>query len=200
MQSSVQRNEVVGITTLLDGWSKVVRIVYRQLRRNGTWQLQDRDMLDRGHGVSVLLFNRERATVLLLRQPRIVATLAGDPTGETVEVCNGLMEGGSPLQCALREVEQEVGHQVTTLEPIAEVYGSPGGSLEIVYLFLGEYNDATQISEGGGLAHEGEDIEVFELQLTEALQWMVEGRIRDGRSMLLLQHLSLREGLALPAH
>lgn len=181
-----QRNEVVSITTLLEGWSKVVRIVYRQLRRDGTWQRQDRDLLDRGHGVTVLLYNRRNKSVLLLKQPRIIATISGFDGGETIEACNGLVEGEEPLACAYREVEEETGHRPTELTQIGVVYASPGASLELVYLFIGEYDDSTSIAEGGGIVHEGEDIEILEISLRRALRWRDEQVIRDARTVLVL--------------
>ena len=188
-----QRNKVVSITTLLDGWSKVVRVAYRQMRRDGSWQDQDRDLLDRGDGVTVLPYNRARQTVLLLRQPRIVATMNGGATGETIEACNGLIERGeSAMECALREVEEEVGHRLARLQPVTEVYASPGGSLEMVHLFIGGYDDTTRVAEGGGIAEEGEDIEALEVTLAQAMQWVEEGVIRDARTMLVLQHVVLQ--------
>jgi GDP-mannose pyrophosphatase NudK len=181
-----QRNEIVSTTTLLEGWSRVVRVVYRQLRRDGTWQKQDRDLLDRGHGVTILLYNRQKKSVLLLKQPRIIATLSGIDGGETIEACNGLVEGEEPLVCAYREAEEETGHRPTQLTQVNVVYASPGASLELVYLFIGEYDNSTAVTQGGGILHEGEDIEVLEVSLCQALRWRDEPVIRDARTMLLL--------------
>ena len=195
----VQRITIVSTTTLLEGWSKVVHIVYQLLRRDGTVQTQDRDLLDRGDGVTVLLCNRARGTVLLLRQARViaavrpVATPCGAATSQTLEACNGQIEHGeTPLACALREVEQETGHRLASLQPVAAVYASPGASLEIVHLFLGEYDDATRVGPSGGLHEEGEDIEVIEVPFAQAIQWVEDGTLCDARSMLVLQHVALR--------
>jgi nudix-type nucleoside diphosphatase (YffH/AdpP family) len=188
-----QRITVLSKTTLLGGWSKVIRVVYEQLRRDGRRLTLDRDMLDRGDGVAVLLYNTARGTVLLLKQARVIATLRGMPSSQTLEVCNGLIEpGDEPLACALREVEEETGHRLQVLESIAVVYASPGASLELVHLFLGEYTDATRVAEGGGLEEEGEDIEVVEVSFAQALQWIADGTIRDGRSILVLQQAAIR--------
>ncbi len=181
-----QRNEVLSTRTLLDGWSRVRRVFYRQLRRDGQWQLQDRDLLDRGHGVSVLLYNSSRGTVLLLRQPRIVATLNGDAFGDTIEVCSGIVETADPLQCALREVEQETGHKLSTLKPLGQIYSSPGSSLEVVSLFVGEYSASTDLGTGGGVPAEGEDIELLEMPLETAMTLIAEGVICDGRTLATL--------------
>ena len=179
----VQRNEVLSVSTLLDGWSKVIRVFYRQLRRDGKWQLQDRDLLDRGNGVSVLLYDSLRGTVLLLRQPRIVATLNGDHFGDTIEVCSGLVESEDHVQCALREVEQETGHRLQTLRALGQVYSSPGSNLEVVFLFAGEYGANTDLGTGGGVQAEGEDIELLEMPLENAISLIADGTIRDARTI-----------------
>lgn len=192
MPERASRNEIVTVETLLEGWSRTIRVVYRQLRRDQTWELQERDLTARGHGVSVLLYNRERATVLLLRQPRIVATMNGDATGETIEVCNGLIEGDEePGVSACREVEQETGHRPLSLTPVTEVYASPGGSLEVVHLFLAEYDECTRVNAGGGVVAEGEDIELIEMPMARALELVREKTIRDARTILLIQFLHM---------
>ena len=193
MAGCIQRNEILRITPLLDGWSKVVRIDYRQLRRDGTWQLQDRDLLNRGDGATVLLFNRYRRTVLLVRQPRIIATMHGFDDGETIEACSGQVDGGDPLDAAIREVDEEVGHRIQHLVPVGKVYASPGASLEIIHLFLGEYDDSTSLSAGGGKLEEGEDIEVLEVSIEQAMRWIEEGVIRDARTILVLQYAHIHK-------
>ncbi len=185
-----KRHTVLARTRLLDGWSPVERVHYQQVFRDGSVEVQDRDLNARGDGVTVLLYSRQRGTVLLLRQPRIVATLRGDPTGEMLEACSGLHESASTAESARLEVLQETGYEPHHLTPVASVYGSPGGSLELIHLFTAEYTDARP-NVGGGLRHEGEDIEILEVALNNALELMRSGAIRDARTMLLLQHLAL---------
>lgn len=191
------RIELLSTTTLLEGWSKVVRLVYRVLGRDGRWRQQDRELLDRGDGVTVLLCDRRRRTVLLLKQSRVIARVRSEAINrrfgtQTIEACNGQVESGEiPLVCALREVEQETGHRLHGLQAIGGVYASPGGSLEIVHLFWGEYSDETRAGLGGGLAEEGEDIEVFETAIDEAMRWVQDGTICDARTILTLQHAVL---------
>jgi nudix-type nucleoside diphosphatase (YffH/AdpP family) len=188
----MQRNDVMGVTTLLEGWSKVIRIVYRQIRRDGSRQIQDRDLLDRGDGVTVLLYNKSKGTVLLLKQPRIVATMRGHSSGEMIEACNGLIEDEEPMECARREVLQETGHQPIDMVPVAQIYACPGGSLEIVHLFFAQYSHSTQVGSGGGLHEEGEDIELLEVPMEQAMRWIDHGVIQDGRTIITLQYACLR--------
>lgn len=133
--------------------------------------------------MSVLLYDSLRGTVLLLRQPRIVATLNGDAFGDTIEVCSGLVESADRVQCALREVEQETGHKLLTLKALGQIYSSPGSSLEIVYLFLGEYGANTDLGTGGGVQAEGEDIELLEMHLENAMRLIADGTICDARTI-----------------
>ena len=158
MKPDSQRNKILDITTLLEGWSRVVRILYQQVRRDGSVQEHDRDLLDRGHSVTVLLYNLSMGTVLLLRQPRIIATISNFDAGETIEVCNGLMETTNAVTCALREVEEETGHRPTSLTPVGIFYASPGSSLELVHVFMTEYSAITKVGSGGGNAVEAVEL------------------------------------------
>ena len=187
------RHRILSRTRLLDGWSPVDRVHFEQTYGDGSVEILDRDLNARGDGVTVLLYSRPRKSVLLLRQPRIVATLRGDLSGETLEACSGHHESETPEESARLEVIQETGYLPLNLKPVASVYGSPGGSLELIHLFTAEYADDRH-NPGGGLRAEGEDIEVLEVPLAEALQLMRTGAVRDARTMLLLQHVAL-EGL-----
>ena len=189
-QASSARHTVLSRKRLLEGWSPVDRVHYRQTFRDGSVEIHDRDLSARGDGVTVLLYSRSRGTVVLLRQPRIVATLRGDPSGETLEACSGLLESESAEESARLEVMQETGYVPHHLTPVATVYGSPGGSLELIHLFTAEVTEARH-HLGGGLRHEGEDTELVEVSLAEALAMMRSGVIRDARTMLLLQHVAL---------
>ncbi len=188
------RHRLLSRERLCDGWSPVDRVYYEQRFRDGSVEVHDRDLNARGDGVTVLLFSRERGTVLLLRQPRIVATLRGDRIGETLEACSGLLESDTPETCARREVLEETGYLAQNLTHVASVYASPGASLELIYLFTAEFA-AQGHAPGGGLRLEGEDIEVREVAFSEALEMMRNGAVRDARTMLLLQHLALAGSL-----
>jgi hypothetical protein len=49
-----------------------------------------------------------------------------------------------------------------------------------------------KVDEGGGLEHEEEEIEVLEMSFTRAWEMMQKGEIRDGKTIMLLQHLRLK--------
>ena len=66
---------------------------------------------------------------------------------------------------------------------------SPGSVTEIVHFFVCEYTASQQVTTGGGV--EEEDIEVMELTIEEALGKITYGEIRDGKTIMLLQHAAL---------
>ncbi|MFZ2100690.1 MAG: NUDIX hydrolase, partial [Oricola sp.] len=69
---------------------------------------------------------------------------------------------------------------------------TPGCATERVSLFLAPYATADRIGDGGGVEHEGEDIEVVELALAEAEAMLGDGRIDDMKTAFMLQALRLR--------
>jgi hypothetical protein len=68
---------------------------------------------------------------------------------------------------------------------------SPGSVTERLFFFVAEYDGAARVGTGGGVAEEGEDIEVLEVPLDDALRLCAEGEIVDGKTLLLLQYAQL---------
>jgi hypothetical protein len=68
---------------------------------------------------------------------------------------------------------------------------SPGAVTEKIHFFVAEYDPTMKIGSGGGLASEGEDIEVVELPIDEALEMVGDGRIVDAKTIMLLQYAAL---------
>ena len=66
---------------------------------------------------------------------------------------------------------------------------SPGSVTEILYFFIAEYSSNMKVNEGGGVVHEQEDIEVLEIKFDKAFHMIETGEIRDGKTIMLLQHL-----------
>lgn len=69
---------------------------------------------------------------------------------------------------------------------------SPGSVTERLHFFMAPYSAADRIHAGGGLAEEGEDIEVLELGYEDAFAMIASGEIADGKTIMLLQQLELR--------
>ena len=152
-----------------------------------------REVYDRGNGAGILLYNKSQKTVILIRQFRLPSFLNGNETGMMIEVCAGLLDKDNPEQCIIREVEEETGYKIDTVHKVFETYVSPGAVTEILHLFVGEYDPSMKMSEGGGIATEQENIEVFEIQFEEALAMVERGEIRDSKTIMLLQYIELQK-------
>lgn len=175
---------------LADDWHMLKKTTFDYRRRDGRWQTLTRETYDRGDGATALLYNLRRRTVLLTRQFRFPAYVNGHD-GFLIEAAAGLLDDASPEQRIRAELEEETGRRVTHLRKVFDVFMSPGSVTERLHFFVGEYDCASQVGEGGGLEAEGEDIEVLELDADEALDMVARGEIMDGKTVMLLQYLHL---------
>ena len=187
-----EKVRMISSETLSHNWGEVKKHSFELQRRDGSWQHQIRETYDRGHGAAVLLYNLDKGTIILTRQFRFPAWYVGDDNPWLVEAPAGKLDGDDPLTCAKKEAEEETGYRVPSLTLVAAPYMSPGSVTERLYLYVGEYKANERVSEGGGLEHEGEDIETLELQFTEAMAMLERGEIADGKTIILLQHLALK--------
>ncbi|ROL84325.1 GDP-mannose pyrophosphatase NudK [Pseudomonas chlororaphis] len=176
---------------LSDNWYLLKKYSFDLRRRDGSWQAQTREVYDRGNGATILLYNRERRTVLLIRQFRM-PTYVNDHSGYLIETAAGLLDNASPEQRIRLEAEEETGYRVGAVEKVYEAFMSPGSVTERIHFFIGEYSPDDRIGDGGGLEEEGEDIEVLELGYQQALDMVRSGEIVDGKTIMLLQYLELR--------
>lgn len=187
-----EKLRMISSELLSDNWGEVKKHTFELQRRDGTWQRQVRETYDRGHGAAVLLYNRDKRTIILTRQFRFPAFFNGDANPWLVEAPAGKLDGDDPLTCAKKEAEEETGYRVHHLTLVAAPYMSPGSVTERLYLYVGEYNASERVSAGGGLEAEGEDIETLELPFGEAMAMLERGDIVDGKTIILLQYLALK--------
>lgn len=156
-------------------------------RSDGSWQRQSREIFDRKHAAAVLPIDPARGTVILIRQFRLPAFLTGYREA-LVEVVAGALDGDTPQDCARREAMEEAGVEVSDLECAYHCFMTPGAVTERMHLFTGTYSAASRTAKGGGLVDEGEDIEVLEMPLDDALAMMKRGEIVDAKTLLLLHY------------
>lgn len=192
LPASTDQVRLQSAEVLSDHWYTLRKITLDLRRRDGQWQRQVREAYDRGNGAAVLLFDPERRTVVLTRQFRLPTFLNGNPDGLLIESCAGLLDGDDPETCIRREAEEETGYRVRQPRKVFEAYMSPGSVTEKLHFFVAEYAPHDRIRTGGGLAEEGEDIEVIEMPLAEALAGVGSGAIQDGKTIMLLQHVALQ--------
>ncbi len=170
---------------LSDHWFVLRKYVYDLMRKDGTGLRQMREVYDRGNGATLLLYNTDTNCVLLIRQFRMPTFVNGNPDGMLIEACAGLLDLDSPEECIRREAMEETGYKVGEVAKLFSAYMSPGGVTEQVHFFAAAYQDSQRDNAGGGV--DDEDIEVLELPFPEAMAMVADGRIQDGKTIMLLQ-------------
>ncbi|MFL9830783.1 GDP-mannose pyrophosphatase NudK [Flavobacterium sp. ST-87] len=176
---------------LSDNWYILNKVTFDYKKPDNSVITQQREVYDRGNGAAILLYNTANKTIILTRQFRLPTYLNGNKNGMMVEVCAGLLDEDEPEQCIIRETEEETGYRISKVKKIMETYMSPGAITEILYLFIGEYDASMKVSEGGGLEHEQENIEVIEMSFEEAYDKIATGEIQDAKTIMLLQYAKI---------
>jgi len=184
------RVRVHEVTLLSDNWYVLKTTRFDWLRKDGRWQRMDRETYDRGNGATLLPYDLARRTVLLTRQFRY-PVFANGHDDLLIEAAAGLLDNAAPEERIRAEVEEELGYRLGTVQKIFESFMSPGSVTEKLHFFIAPYEPSMRIGSGGGLAEEGEDIEVLELGIDEALAMVADGRIVDAKTVMLLYHAKL---------
>lgn len=173
---------------LSDNYYILNKVTFDYLMKSGKWVNQMREVYDRGDGAGILLYNKEKQTVILTKQFRMPTYMNDNKDGFLVEIAAGMLDKDNPEACVIRETEEEVGYRLKEVRKVYEAYSSPGVMTEKMHFFVGEYTDDMKVNEGGGLDSEHEDIEVLELPFKDAIEMLNTGQIEDTRTIVLLQY------------
>lgn len=129
-------------------------------------EVVQREVMSRSGGkksddaVASLVFDTKKGKFIFAKQFR--PGLMNEEDQNLTEVVAGTLEvGEDPKYCMEREIEEEIGYKVDQMEYVGESFVSPGGTTEKIYLYVTLVSE--QISEGGGLASEHEEIEIIEM-------------------------------------
>lgn len=188
IRASIIKDEV-----LSNNWYVLRKLTYEYTKNNGVVQTQVREAYDRGNGATILLYNKDKGTVILTRQFRLPTFINGNESGMLIEACAGLLDQDNPEDCIRRETEEETGYQVKDVRKIFEAYMSPGSVTEILYFFVAEYSSDMKVAGGGGIDQEQEDIEVLEWPFHKAYDMIESGGIKDAKTILLLQYARINQ-------
>lgn len=169
------------------GWLTVTQLTIRLA--DGT-ELK-REIEGHGTAAAVLPYDPERRLATLVRLLRAPVLLSGE-TSEILEVPAGLMDEDDAQETARREVQEETGLALDTLEHVATVWAMPGVSTETVALFLAPYDQASKTGQGGGLASEHENITVVEMPLGDLWGMAERGELVDMKTLALVHALRVR--------
>ena len=171
---------------------KILRARVQYEKFDGTMSAEvERLVFERGNSVGVVLYDARQDTVLLTRQFRYPAYIHNGP-GWLIEIVAGVQDKGcDAITVAHSELVEELGYKVDHLQLLCRFYLSPGGSSEQMSLYLGYLQHAKRVNKGGGAASEHEDIQLFEISLSRALKMIQNGEIRDAKTIIALQQVSL---------
>ena len=183
-----EQARIVRADLIADNYFPLKNVTYEQRRRDGSWQQQTREVYDCASGAVVLLYNRERRSVVLKHQFRAGARLQGHD-GFLLEAAAGMLDDAEPGRRARCESLEETGYEPLRMEAVMQLFMNPASTTERVHLFVAEYDQAKRQGSGGGLPQEGEDIDVIEMDFDDALARIETGEIVDAKTVLLLLHL-----------
>jgi len=182
---------VSDIECLSDNWYRLYRVSFDLKRTDGSWQSQTREAYERGNGAGILLYNRTDRTVILTRQFRLPSFVNGNEDGMLIEVPAGVLDDRDPAAAVITEVEEETGYKIGKPRQVFDLFMSPGSVTERLHLFVAEVTRDHRKGDGGGLHEEAEDIHVLEIGFDDVLPMLADGRIRDAKTVILLQHALL---------
>jgi nudix-type nucleoside diphosphatase (YffH/AdpP family) len=182
---------ITDVELVATAWHVLRRTAFEQRDRDGTWVRKTAETYDRGNGAAILLYDPTRRTVLLTRQFRYPVYVNGHPDGMLIEAAAGLLDDDAPEAAIRREAIEETGHEIGELEHVFDVYMSPGSVTERIHFYAAPYSAETALHAGGGIADEGEQIDVVELGIDDALAQIGTG-IVDAKTIMLLQWAALR--------
>src|ERR1700731_24457 len=184
------RIRIKDVRVLSDNHYTLKDTTFEWRRTNGEWQTQTRETFDRGNAATLLPYNLKQRTVVLVRQFRYPAYVnAYDDL--LIEAAAGLLDNESPEIRIRAEAEEETGYRLGEIRKIFEAFMSPGAVTEKLHFFVAEYEPTMRIGNGGGIASEGEEIEVLELPIDQAMAMITDGRIADAKTIILLQYAAL---------
>ena len=178
-------DEIIETKCLYSGW---LSLLLATARLSG--EITQRAFLLHPSGSTILAYDPERRVAFTVRQTRLPGLhLESAPLAEAVA---GVSDDESPEQTARRECEEEVGIRLKSVEFVAQVWMTPSTTTERVHLFLGEYQAADRVNEGGGAAGELEDLDIREERLATLWASAEAGDLMDAKLFMLLQALRSR--------
>ncbi|MDQ0562106.1 nudix-type nucleoside diphosphatase (YffH/AdpP family) [Rhizobium mesoamericanum] len=178
--------EIVDERILANGWTRLSNFQIDYTDSDGETHRLQREVYHRTPAATILLYDTKRDSVILVRQFRLPVFLHGEPAW-IVEAPAGLLDGDAPEAAIRREAEEETGFRIRDVRFLFKAYSAPGSSTELQYFFAATIDSTDRVSEGGGLSHEHEDIEVLEVPLEKVMTMIEHGEIVDLKTITLLQ-------------
>lgn len=159
---------------------KVIRVTEDEvLCRNQ--QTSTRECVYAPGGVGILALVDGK--IILVKQYRYVVQ------EYTIEIPAGKIEPSEDLQrCAARELEEETGYRASKLSKISSFYPTPGFCGEELHIY--EAFDCVKVDNPLAM-DDDEDLELIEIDLDEAFEWVQKGIIKDSKTIIAIQYAKI---------
>ena len=177
---------IIRETVTARGRFDLTRAEVEVIEQDGATRRLLHEVYRHGNAAAVLLYDRARSTVTLVRQFRTGAYLS-DGALSTIEVCAGMLDGNAPEDCVTREAFEETGLVISNPRRAFDAYMSPGGMTEKITCFVASYSDHDRLGTGGGIDVD-EHIEAIEIPFAEAQAMIARGEIADAKTIALIYH------------
>ncbi len=187
-----EKPRIVATESIFAGWNRLDLLTIEAVDADGVRRRHKRELIDHGSAAVVLAIDRTRGVAILVRQWRTGLLGTDDPY--LLEACAGIIDPGeTPEEAARREADEEIGVKIGALRSFGCVLPSAGTTTERMYLFVADVAAADRVANGGGNAHEGENIEVVEIPLPELYAMAKRGAITDAKTLIVVQRLMLED-------
>lgn len=160
---------IVGVRRVYDGHVLNLR-VDSVLFPSGS--VKPREVIEHRPAVGIIAVDSEGCIILVSQYRHAVDE-------EILEIPAGIVEPGeNNLDAAVRELQEEIGYRPASIRKLMSVYSSPGFTNEIITLFY-----ATELTKSKLPEDDDEFINVVKVPLKEAEKMMLDGRIKDGKTV-----------------
>ncbi|MGG5253718.1 NUDIX hydrolase [Neobacillus sp. SM06] len=149
-------------------------------------KITEREIIKHPGAVAVIALTDDNKIVMVEQYRKALErTIVEIPAGK-------LEKGEEPAVCARRELEEETGYVCEKMELLVSFYTSPGFADELVHVYI-----ATGLSkkENAASLDEDEFVNLEELTLEEAVQYIKDQKIYDAKTVYAVQYLQLQKAL-----
>jgi ADP-ribose pyrophosphatase len=144
-------------------------------------QFSQREIVKHPGAVAIIAVTKDNKIVLVSQYRKALErTLVEIPAGK-------LEKGEDPLDCARRELEEDTGYKPSHLEHVTSFYTSPGFADELIHLYY-----TVELEKGTQHTDQDEFVELMEVTLDEALEFIKSEEIYDAKTAFAIQYLQLR--------
>ncbi len=184
-QYAPMKYKIIKTTTAYDGFLKIDKVIveHNTFTEGGSYE-KTLEVLKKGDACAALIYERDTKNLLFINQFRL--PVAEHDGGWIMELVAGTVEENEAAsETIIREIEEEIGYHISSVEAIAHFYVSPGWTTERIFLFFAEVESTDKKFIGGGILVEQEDIELVKIPVNEIKLRIHE--IIDAKTLIAVQ-------------